>query len=168
MLSSTCGIAACVGGGAGCCFSAIATTKRNQCTCTYMRSLLPDDSNLWILRSVALPVRNVKISAILTVLSPLRVRSRILQAIEVPLVDSSSSLLWHPRSTFPPARLVCEKRRDTAIGIRDISAELHVRVRKCQWGGRRVVVHLVLVVVAVFSPPWTPFAFHLSHSEGSI
>ena len=74
-------------------FSAIATTKRNQCTCTYMRSLLPDDSKLWILRSLALAVRFVKLFEISTVLSPLRVRSRILQAIEVPLVDSSSSLL---------------------------------------------------------------------------
>ena len=108
-----------------------------------MRSLLGDDSDLWVIRAEAIRVKNEKISAITTVLSSLRARSRLLQAIEVPLVDSSRSLLWHPRSSFPPAH---EERRNTVIGILDISAELHVRVRKWQWAGLRVKVHLVLVV----------------------
>ena len=124
-------------------FSAIAITKRYQWMYTCMRSLLGDDSDLWVIRAEAIRVKNEKISAITTVLSSLRARSRLLQAIEVPLVDSSRSLLWHPRSSFPPAH---EKRRNTVIGILDISAELHVRVRKWQWAGLRVKVHLVLVV----------------------
>ena len=124
-------------------FSAIATTKRYQCMYTCMRSLLGDDSDLWVIRAEAIRVKNEKISAITTVLSSLRARSRLLQAIEVLLVDSSRSLLWHPRSSFPPAHV---ERRNTVIGILDISAELHVRVRKWQWAGLRVKVHLVLVV----------------------
>ena len=72
-----------------------------QCTCTYMRNLLGDDSNLWVCRSEALLVRNVKISAFTTVPRP--------------FAPSSS----HPPARFVgilvpgcgPARLVCEKRQ---------------------------------------------------------
>ena len=106
----------------------------------YTRSLLGDCSKLWVLRPEALLVRNVNISIFTTVLSPLLVRSRLLQAIEEHLVDSSRSLVRHPRSRLAPARLVGEKRRHFTIGTLNICAELQARVRQWQWAVLRIIV----------------------------